>query len=54
MAISVITPRLMFGVLGTGTNLTKVIVSFIESKPKMMLKVPNYIEQASFDCIVNQ
>lgn len=54
MAISVITPRLMFGVLGTGTNLTKVIVSFIESKPKMMLKVPNYIEQASFDCIVKQ
>jgi len=29
----------------------EVIVSFIESKPKMMLKVPNYIEQALDLCV---
>lgn len=29
-----------------GVGLGEVIISFMEGKPKMMIKVPSYIEQA--------
>ena len=38
-----------FGSLSQNWTVQQVIVSFMESKPKMMMKVPNYIEQANCD-----